>query len=145
MQIADLDVVRYTNYVATLCSPTERAGRLRKRETTGLQNLWLGTIFPFSIEFINSLVSPCPRHNRCCGLNNTAATARTTATMQIIIFTILTGAAFVVALVHASTLPQTQPNLRQRQSANGTIQWQPCTYGIAECALFTYVFHNPPS
>ena len=60
-------------------------------------------------------------------------------------FKILAGTTFVVALVHASTFPQTQPNLRQRQSANGTIQWQPCTYGIAECALFTYVFHNPPS
>ena len=74
----------------------------------------------------------------------TATTTTTTAAIRVSMFTILTSIAATVVLAHASTLPQ---NLRQRQSANSTIQWQPCTNAPApaECAQFTYVFHNPPS
>ena len=50
-------------------------------------------------------------------------------------FTILSSVVFAVTLAHA------QPNLRQRQSVNSTIQWNPCAEAPApaECALFTYV------
>ncbi len=69
-----------------------------------------------------------------------------TITIRTTMFTILASATFAVALAHASTF-HTQPNLQPRQSANRTIQWQPCAKAPApsECALFTYVFHNPPS
>jgi len=76
-------------------------------------------------------------------LPDTTASASSTITataMRTSTFTILSSVVFVVTLAHA------QPNLRQRQSANSTIQWNPCAEAPApaECALFTYVFYTLP-
>ena len=107
----------------------------------------------FLIEFIPFLVSPSPRHaNRRCQFNDCGGGDNDyndvmTIRIRTSVFTILASAAFVASLALASTIPGTQPNLGPRQSANHTIQWQPCAKAPApsECALFTYVFHNLPS
>lgn len=77
----------------------------------------------------------------------TTITTMMTTSIRTSVLTTLASAAFAVTLAHASTIPSTQPNLRPRQSANNTIQWQPCAKAPAtsECALFTYVFHILPS
>ena len=103
-----------------------------------------------SVEFISFLVPFTPSPTQLPVSTITAAaitTARTTmmATIRVNMFTVLTVIAVAVAVAHASTLPHIQPNLRQRQSANSTIQWQRCTNAPAECAKFTYVCHNTPS
>ena len=114
-----------------------------------------GSYLLISNELIPSFFvgfSPLPEYSVSptsfkAGAIATTATTTTTETIRASMFTILTSIAVAVAFAHASALPYTQPNLRQRQATNSTIQWQRCTKSFStSCsqAQVTYVFHSLP-
>jgi hypothetical protein len=150
MWTAYLAAIQYTN-TRLSSAPSERASDQRSAyKPINKINKWL--VLCFSLTPSPPWFPPLPdatagASSMIAAAVTTMTTTTTIAAIRISMFTTLASAVFAVALVHASTLPLAQPNLRQRQSANSTIQWQPCANAPApsECALFTYVFPHSPS